>query len=107
MTVIRTAITALAFASALAQAEVPSLHASPAPLNIAAVVGIDTARAEVVQSILESGHQRRVAAMEAIRAETETQLAAVLNAEELAKLKQALPPPPRPGDGGPKRGTAM
>ena len=107
MSILRSAFAAAAFASALAQAEVPSLHASPAPLNIAATLGIDNARAEVVQSILESAHHRRVATMEAIRAETESQLAAVLTADELVKLKEALPPPPRPGDAGRKRGTAM
>lgn len=103
MTILRSALAALAFAASFAKAEVPSVHASPAPLNIAAVLNIDTARAQVVQSILESAHQRRVAAMEAIRAETESQLASVLTADELAKLKQALPPPP----GMRRHGTPM
>ena len=93
MTILRKALGALAFTASFAQAEVPSVHASPAPLNIAAVLNIDTARAEVVQTILESAHQKRIAAMEAIRAETDQQLAGVLTADELAKLKQALPPP--------------
>ena len=107
MTILRPGLVALAFGASFAQAEVPSVYASPAPLNIAAILSIDTARAQVVQSILESAHQRRFAAMEAIRADTDKQLAGVLTAEELAKLKEALPPPPRPGDGVPKRGTAM
>jgi hypothetical protein len=106
MTILRPALAAFAIAASFAQAEVPSLHASPAPLNIAAVLNIDSARAQVVQSILESAHQRRIAAMEAIRTETDQQLAGVLTAEELAKLKEALPPP-RPGMGALKRGTAM
>ncbi len=105
MKIIRSALVALTIAAAGAWAEVPSVHASPAPPNIAAVLNIDTARAEVVQSILESAHQRRMAALDAIRTETDNQLAAVLTADELAKLKQALPPP---GPGGViKRGTAM
>jgi hypothetical protein len=107
MTIIRTTFAALGFAASFAQAEVPSVQASPAPLNIAAVLNIDTARAQVVQSILENAHQRRIAAMEAIRVDTDTQLASVLTADELARLKQALPPPPRPGDGARRRGTAM
>ena len=109
MTILRPAMAGLAFAAAasFAQAEVPSLHASPAPLNIAAILNIDTARAQVVQSILENAHQSRIAAMESIRADTDKQLSGVLTPEELARLKQALPPPPRPGDGPPKRGTAM
>ena len=107
MTILRSALAALAFAASFAQAEVPSVHASSAPLNIAAVLNIDTARAQVVQSILENAHQRRIAAMEAIRAETDQQLTGVLTAEELAKLKEALPPPQGPGHGAPKRGTAM
>jgi hypothetical protein len=107
MTILRRALAATAFAASFAQAETPTVHASPAPLNIAAVLNIDSARAQVVQAILESAHQRRMAAMEKIRADTDQQLASVLNADELARLKEALPPPPRPGDGARRRGTAM
>ena len=106
MTILRPGLVALAFGASFAQAEVPSVYASPAPLNIAAILSIDTARAQVVQSILESAHQRRIAALEAIRAETDQQLAGVLTDEELAKLKEALPPPPRPG-AALRRGAAM
>jgi hypothetical protein len=91
---------ALGFAASFAQGEVPSVHASPAPFNIAGVLNIDTARAQVVQSILESAHQRRLDAMDSIRADTEKQLASVLTADELAKLKVELPPPPRAGQHG-------
>lgn len=107
MKMLRYVSAALAFVASFAQAEVPSVHASPVPLNIAVVLNIDTARAQVVQSILDSAHQRRVEAMEAIRADTDRQLASVLTAEGLARLKEALPPPPRQGDGTRKRGTAM
>ena len=107
MKTLRCGSAALAFAASFAQAEVPSVHASPMPLNIAAVLHIDTARAQVVQSILESAHQRRFEVMEAIRADTDQQLASVLTADELAKLKEALPPPPRPGERARKRGTPM
>ncbi len=100
-------IATLAFATVIAQAEVPSLHASRMPLNIEVLLNLDAARAQVVQSILEASHQRRIAALEAIRADTDAQLSAVLTADELAKLKQALPPPPRPGDGPPRHGTPM
>ena len=101
------ALAAIAFVASFTQAEVPSVHASSAPLNIAAILSLDDARAQVVQAILESAHQSRVAALQAIRDETDQQLAAVLTAQELAKLKEALPPPPRPGDGARRRGTPM
>lgn len=108
MKMLRHGFAALGFAVGFAQAEVPSVHASPAPLNIAAVLNIDTARAQVVQSILEGAHQRRFEAMEAIRADTDKQLASVLTAEELARLKDALPPPSKPGGSARKPGgTAM
>lgn len=107
MTIFRSATAALALASGLAHAEVPSVHASPMPLNIAATLRLDAARAGVVQTILESAHQRRMEALDAIRSDTDKQLAAVLTAEELVELREALPPPPRPGDGARKRGTAM
>ena len=47
-------------------------------------------------------------ATRAIREETDLQLSAVLTAEELAKLKEAMPKlPPRRGDGSPKRSAPM
>ena len=107
MKMLRCGSAALAFAASFAQAEVPSVHASPVPLNIAAVLNIDTARAQVVESILESAQRRSFEAMESIRADTDQQLASVLTADELAKLKESLPPPPRPGDRARKRGTPM
>jgi len=55
------AVAAPGFAASFAQAEVPSWHASPAPLDIAAALNIDTARAQVVQSILEGARMRGTA----------------------------------------------
>ena len=99
-------VAAVALATVLARAEIPSVHASHTPINIAVLLDLDAARAEVVQTILENSHQRRMAALEAMRADTDSQLAAVLTADELARLKAALPPP-WPGDGARKHGTPM
>ena len=103
MTIFRSTIAPMALACGLAQAEVPSVHASPVPLNIAATLNLDAARAGVVQAILENARQ----AMDAIREDTDKQLAAVLTADELVKLREGLPPPHRQGDGARRRGTAM
>jgi hypothetical protein len=126
MKIRRSAFAAIALSSALSQAEVPSVHASKLPINFAAVLSLDTSRAQVVEAILENAHQRRMAAlqqigrpaddatrglmriaMEAIRQDTDKQLAAVLTAAELVKLKEALPPPFASRDIARLRGTPM
>jgi hypothetical protein len=112
----RSTLAALALTSAFAQAEVPLAERAPLPLNLAAVLDLDRARAHVVEAILENSHKRILAAheqigrptdattlvvmqvaMQAIRDDADKQLASVLNREELAKLKALLPPTRTPG----------
>ncbi|MGZ5036856.1 MAG: hypothetical protein ACXWG1_18250 [Usitatibacter sp.] len=121
MAIYRSALAALAFTSALTQAQVPGVDGGPPPVNVVAMLNLDTARAEVVEAILENAHERAMAAqaqlgrptddttravmraaMQAIRDDADKQLASVLNADELAKLRQLMPPP-----GPPRRPEAL
>lgn len=114
MTIYRSALAALAFTSALTQAQVPGPDRGPPPVNVVAMLNLDSARALVVEAILENAHERVMAAhaqlglptddttrsvmraaMQAIRDDADKQLASVLNADELAKLRQLMPPRPR------------
>ncbi|APV49341.1 hypothetical protein BWI17_06405 [Betaproteobacteria bacterium GR16-43] len=62
------------------------------PPDIATMLNLDAARAAKVRAIQESTHQK----MQALREDTDKQLATVLTAEEMAKLKASRPgPPPR------------
>lgn len=107
----RHALAAIAFASVVSHAQDLQGRAPP-PINVAAVLNIDTSRAQVVEAILESGHQRAVearkqigrptddmtratlrAALDAIRGDTHKQLESVLSPDELAKLDASLPQP--------------
>ena len=107
---------AVAFAAPEAGAQRPH-HAPRPPAEAVALLNLDAQRAQQVAAILENTHARMEAArqqigpptdatsrssmhaaMTAIREETDKQLAAVLTAEELAKLKAATRPPgPPPG----------
>ena len=100
-------------AAGFAVAQVP--HSAELPVqrpDIAALLGLDSARAAKVEEILEAASVKtrfareqigpvndetsRVtmrAAMEAIRADTDEKLAHVLSTDELAILRAALPPP--------------
>ncbi|HZZ92306.1 MAG TPA: hypothetical protein VFE23_07075 [Usitatibacter sp.] len=73
----------------------------PARPDIAKVIGIDADRAAQVKTILRAAHEKRRAAMQSIQADTDAQLATVLSADELARLKAAFPHPPGPGRGAP------
>jgi hypothetical protein len=75
-------------------------------LSITAPLNLDAARAAQVDAILQAAQQKRVAMMDALRVETDAQLATVLTADELAKLQQAMPPH-GPDGGARKRGTPM
>jgi hypothetical protein len=75
-------------------------------VNITALLNLDATRAAQVDAILQAAQQKRVATMDALRAETDAQLATVLTADELAKLQQAMPPH-GPDGGARKRGTPM
>jgi hypothetical protein len=76
-------------------------------IDIAALLNLDTTRAAQVEAILQASHDKRVAMMEALRTETDAQLATVLTAEELQQLKDAMPAARGPADGARKRGTPM
>ena len=75
-------------------------------LNIAALLNLDATRAAQVDAILQAAQQKRIATMDALRAETDAQLATVLTADELAKLQQVMPPH-GPDAAARKRGTPM
>jgi hypothetical protein len=105
---------AIAAMAGLAQAESPTRPHTPPPVaQILAGIGVDDTRAQKVVAILQGSrakaHAAREqigrptddttratmkAAMDAIRSDTDRQLAEVLSADELAQLKQAMPPPP-------------
>ncbi|MEO5691788.1 MAG: hypothetical protein ABIQ72_01570 [Usitatibacter sp.] len=107
-------IAALAFASSVATAQFAPTH--PPRVDVVKLLDLDATRAGKVEAILENSRERVMearrqlgrptdettratmhAAMAAIRTETDSLLAQVLTAEELAKLKAAMPPrPPRP-----------
>ena len=116
MMIFRSALAALALTSAFTQAQMPALDRAPLPVNFAAMLDLDTPRAQVVEAIFENAHQRVMAAhaqigrptddttravmhaaMQAIRQDADKQLASVLTPEELAKLKELMPPPGSPG----------
>ena len=84
---------------------------APAPrYDIPTLLNLDPARAEEVRAIMKTTHQKMEAVrtqMEAIRKETDLQLAAVLTPEEFQKLQSAMarqqqyrgPPPQQRGPG--------
>jgi|SRR5450631_517600 len=113
MKICRSALAALALTSVLSQAEVPQADRAPLPMNFAAILDLDTARAQVVEAILENAQIRIIAAreqigrspdettrsvmraaVEAICDEADKQLASVLTRAELARLKELMAPPP-------------
>jgi hypothetical protein len=115
MNIPRTAFAAMAIAigSTLAMAQ-----GQPLRFDIAALLDVDAAKAQQVQSILDGGRSQMKAlreqsgrpaddasrekmheAMEAIHKDTDTKLAAILTPDQLAKLKAAMPHPPRRGHG--------
>jgi hypothetical protein len=113
MKILRSVLAALALTSSLSQADVPQAQRVPLPMNFAAMLDLDAARAQVVEAILENAQLRIMAAHEqiggaadattravmhaaidAIYDEADKQLASVLTGTELAKLKQLMAPPP-------------
>jgi hypothetical protein len=113
MKILRSALAALALTSALSQAGLPQAQRAPLPMNFAAMLDLDRARAQVVEAILETAQIRIMAAreqiggstdettrnvmrvaIEAICDEADQQLASVLTRGELAKLKELMAPPP-------------
>jgi hypothetical protein len=120
MFVTRPMIACLAIFSTVAFAQAQQRPDGPPPrIDVAKVLNIDAARAQKVEAILKASHDKRMALreqmgpgkdeasreamraqMRAIREDTDKQLAAVLSPEELKKLHDAMPRPPRRGDGG-------
>jgi hypothetical protein len=102
----------LAFTSTVAAAQSPPApRTMPPRVDIAALLNLDAARAQQVDAIMQAAHARMKAAreqigrptddstrnlmhtaMQAIRADTDQQLAAVLTSDELARLHAAMPP---------------
>ena len=91
-----------------------SMEAARDRVDVMALLNLDAARAQRVQAVFERARERmRVAqdqvgppadataivtlhaAMEAIRADTEENLAAILTDDELARLHRAAPPAPK------------
>ena len=103
---------ALAAFAGLAQAD-PGRPPGPPPVaQILSGIGVDDARAQKVVLIFDASRQKAQAArqqigrptddttratlraaMEAIRADTDQKLSEVLTADEIAKLRAAMPPP--------------
>jgi periplasmic protein CpxP/Spy len=87
------ALSSLAACTALAQAPAgPPPGAPPPRPDIAKILNIDAARAAKVEAILDKSREQ----MRAVREETDRQLATVLSAAEIAKLKESMPRPPGP-----------
>jgi hypothetical protein len=91
----------------------PPVARTPEPVDVAALLNLDAARAARVQAVFQEAREKmsraqvqvgppvdataRItlhAAMEAIRADTEEKLAAILSEDELARLHNAAPSPP-------------
>jgi hypothetical protein len=108
----RSLFASLILASTLAGAQLPPGSAPPR-IDVAALLNLDASRAAQVDAILKSAHERMAsarelaghptddasratlrAAMKAIREDTDRQLSAVLSAEEIAKLHEAMPKRP-------------
>lgn len=111
---IRIAFAAAALASTLALGQgQEGPHGHPPRIDIAALLQVDTAKAQQVQAILDDGRTQVRAlheqmgrptddasrakmreAMESIHQSTDTKLAAILTPDQLAKLKAAMPSRP-------------
>src|SRR4051812_30888670 len=113
MKTLRHVAAAIAAMAGLAQAEPAPRPAPPPVAKILTEIGVDETRAHKVAAIFENSRERAhaarqqlgrptddttratmKAAMEAIRRDTDRQLAEVLTPDEMARLKQAMPPPP-------------
>jgi hypothetical protein len=114
MKTLRFLFTSLGLAAGFAGAQMPPAEDSRPPrVDVVNLLGLDASRAGEVDAVLLGAQQKmRVlrgelgaptdeatratfdAAMEAIRADTDAKLSAVLTSDEIAKLHAALPPPP-------------
>jgi hypothetical protein len=115
----RSILASLAFTSTVAGAQTPPPDSAPRHVDVATLLDLDSTRAQQVDAILKAAHEKmraaRVqigrptddttrtmmrAAMDAIRVDTDQQLAAVLSADEMVKLHAALPGPGKRGRPG-------
>lgn len=112
MASLRKLLASFLVSSSAAVAQMPP--AEPPRVDIAVLLNLDATRAQQVYAIMKVSHERMVAArqqigrptddtsrtmlraaMDAIRAETDSQLATVLTADELDKLRSTMPRHPR------------
>ena len=109
---LRSIFASITLASTAAMAQMPP--EAPRRIDFAQLLNIDAERAQQVDAIMKSTHQRMRearaqigkptdettratmhAAMHAIREDADKQLATVLTPDELEKLRAAMPVPPR------------
>lgn len=98
-----------ALALPLARAQAPD-RPPPLKIDFASALGIDTKKAQAVDKVLREQHEKRRSLdierhaahekMEGLRRETDQKLAAILSPDQLKKLHDLMPRPPRP-DGPP------
>ena len=115
MSPFRSILASLAFTSAVGSAQTPP-YGAPPRVDVATLLNLDSSRAQQVDAILKAAREKMRAAhkqigrptdettrtmmraaMDAIRVDTDQQLATVLSAEEIVKLHEAMP---RPGNRG-------
>lgn len=117
MSYFRSILASLAFTSTVAGAQTPfPPYGAPPRVDVAALLNLDNTRAQQVDAILKAAHEKMRAArqqigrptddttrtmmraaMDAIRGDTDQQLATVLSAEEIVKLHEAMPGPGKRG----------
>jgi hypothetical protein len=119
MPAFRSILASLAFTSTVAGAQTPPPDGAPHRVDVAALLNLDSDRAQQVDAILKAAREKMRAAheqigrpsdettrtmmraaMDAIRVNTDQQLATVLSAEEIVKLHEALPGPGKRGRPG-------
>jgi hypothetical protein len=90
----KSSLLALALAGSIGLTVTAYAQSAPPRRDPIAALNLDDARAQQVHAILQASREKRMAAMKSIQAETDAQLSTVLNADEMAKLKAAMPRPP-------------
>lgn len=85
-------LVALLFAGAVTTSVLAQRPDGPPPRPDLSSLNLDAAKTAKVEAILASSREK----MRAVREDTDKQLASVLSADELAKLKQLMPRPPGP-----------
>ena len=83
---------ALLFAGALTTTVLAQRPDGPPPRPDLSALNLDATRSAKVEAILAASREK----MRAVREDTDKQLATVLSADEMAKLKASRPHPPGP-----------